>query len=310
MKKEDIESYKDRYFKKYGNNGIVILYREDNKIVFSTKYGLCKTYSTDLLRRKKNYWITSAIDKTEYFINMLKEIYNDIYDYSFVKYINHETDVLLSCEKHGVFYKKPSELLHQKQGCHYCGREKQIASSKKTLEDFIKKANIIHNNKYDYSLTNYTKLSEKVLIICPEHGEFKQLANNHLQGNGCKICNNIKISKRNKENPLGWSLSSWEKKAKTSKHFEGFKLYIIKCWDEDEEFFKIGRTFNSLFNRFNFGKLPYNYEVIKIIKGESKEIYELELKLKKQNKKNKYFPKKEFRGKHECFVKLENFKIK
>ena len=59
--------------------------------------------------------------------------------------------------------------------------------------DFIAKANIVHNGKYDYSLVNYTKSSEKIQIICPYHGTFWQTPNKHLAGQGCKICGREKI---------------------------------------------------------------------------------------------------------------------
>lgn len=58
----------------------------------------------------------------------------------------------------------------------------------KTKEQFIEKANQIHQNKYDYSLTEYVKSSEKAKIICPEHGVFEKTPNKHLAGQGCPIC--------------------------------------------------------------------------------------------------------------------------
>jgi len=57
-----------------------------------------------------------------------------------------------------------------------------------TTEEFIKRSNIIHSNKYNYSKTNYINARTKVCIICPEHGEFYVLPNSHLQGYGCKKC--------------------------------------------------------------------------------------------------------------------------
>lgn len=57
-----------------------------------------------------------------------------------------------------------------------------------STEDFIFKSNIIHNNKYDYSLVNYVNNKTKIKIICPIHGEFLQIPNNHLGGNGCIRC--------------------------------------------------------------------------------------------------------------------------
>lgn len=53
---------------------------------------------------------------------------------------------------------------------------------------FIKRANFIHNNKYDYSKTIYTRAHDKVIIICPMHGAFEQKAYAHIQGRGCFTC--------------------------------------------------------------------------------------------------------------------------
>lgn len=57
-----------------------------------------------------------------------------------------------------------------------------------TQEAFIQKSNQIHNGKYDYSLVQYVKSSEKVKIICSKHGVFEQTPNKHLAGHGCPIC--------------------------------------------------------------------------------------------------------------------------
>ena len=60
---------------------------------------------------------------------------------------------------------------------------------KLTTQEFIKKAKKIHSDKYDYSKVEYIKSGLKVCIICPKHGEFWQIANSHLQGQGCPECN-------------------------------------------------------------------------------------------------------------------------
>lgn len=57
-----------------------------------------------------------------------------------------------------------------------------------TTEDFIKKAQIVHNNKYDYSNSQYITARIKINIICPIHGVFYQKPHDHLYGSGCKIC--------------------------------------------------------------------------------------------------------------------------
>ena len=63
-------------------------------------------------------------------------------------------------------------------------------------ERFITRAKLIHGNKYDYSATIYTLSRDKLKIICREHGEFEQTADNHLQGHGCKKCVNKATGER------------------------------------------------------------------------------------------------------------------
>ena len=65
-------------------------------------------------------------------------------------------------------------------------------SIKKTTTEFIKEANLIHNNKYDYSKVNYVNNKEKVCIICHKHGEFWQKPDKHLVGQGCPSCSKTK----------------------------------------------------------------------------------------------------------------------
>jgi len=64
---------------------------------------------------------------------------------------------------------------------------------------FIDKTILKHNNKYDYSLVNYINSYTKVIIICPIHGSFSQIPNNHLRGSGCIDCGviNSHISQKN-----------------------------------------------------------------------------------------------------------------
>ena len=56
-------------------------------------------------------------------------------------------------------------------------------------QEFIEKAKKIHNNKYDYSKVEYVNVKTKVCIICPEHGEFWQTPDSHINGkSGCPKC--------------------------------------------------------------------------------------------------------------------------
>ena len=62
-------------------------------------------------------------------------------------------------------------------------------------EDFIKYANIKHNNLYDYSKTKYVTSKTRVVITCKVHGDFLQTPCNHLWGKGCAKCSVERIGK-------------------------------------------------------------------------------------------------------------------
>lgn len=68
-------------------------------------------------------------------------------------------------------------------GCKKCSKTYQ-----RTTEEWIEKAQEVHEKKYDYSKTIFIKSSEPVIIICKKHGEFSQKASEHLSGKGCKYC--------------------------------------------------------------------------------------------------------------------------
>jgi len=134
---------------------------------------------------------------TEKFIKESKEIHDDKYDYSLVKYINSKTDVKIICPVHGEFKQNPSIHISQKCGCPDCATERTIKSLSSTTDEFIKKSRKIHGDRYDYSLVDYVNSLNNVKIICSVHGEFEQLPPKHLSGSGCKYCaNNIKSTSK------------------------------------------------------------------------------------------------------------------
>ena len=65
---------------------------------------------------------------------------------------------------------------------------------KLTNIEFIKRAKDIHSNIYNYSLVEYKNSHTKVIIICPEHGEFTQKPYKHLSGQKCIKCSGKIVS--------------------------------------------------------------------------------------------------------------------
>lgn len=127
---------------------------------------------------------------TEDYINEVKKIHGDKYDYSKIIYINNHTNVCVICFKHGEFNIRPDHLKNG-SGCKECFKEEQSKRHLLTNEQFIQKAKEIHNNKYDYSVTNYRGHRYGVDLICPIHGKFTQNAGDHLRGCGCKECGKV-----------------------------------------------------------------------------------------------------------------------
>jgi len=118
------------------------------------------------------------------FIRQAISIHGPKYDYSKVIYINNRTDVIIICNKHGEFKQSPRSHLGQEAGCPICSN-----NIKRDTEWFIKKSIDKHGLKYNYSKSIYTGSNNKIIIICPMHGKFKQEAvKHHSAGRGCPKC--------------------------------------------------------------------------------------------------------------------------
>lgn len=123
------------------------------------------------------------------FIEKAKFVHGDKYDYSKVFYIdNRKNKVCIICPEHGEFWQTPYNHLLGYEGCKECALIKQHNKLIKTTTEFIRDAELIHKNKYNYNKVVYKGKDIKVCIICPEHGEFWQTPHSHLNGRGCPKC--------------------------------------------------------------------------------------------------------------------------
>ena len=131
----------------------------------------------------------------EKFIKKAKLVHGDKYDYSKVDFVDLFTKVCIICPIHGEFWQTPRNHINifSAQGCPKCGRDKIAQEQKLGFDGFIERSKKIHGDKYDYSKVDYINAFTKVCIICPIHGEFEQRPNNHLNGQGCPMCNQSKM---------------------------------------------------------------------------------------------------------------------
>lgn len=132
----------------------------------------------------------------ETFLTQAKEIHGDKYDYSQVEWKNTRIPITIICSIHGAFNQVPQNHIRQKCGCRKCGRAIAKAKiNKYNTPCFIEKAKEMFGEKYDYSKVQCFNATDKVEIICPHHGKFKQIANQHLQGHSCPKCNFDQMAK-------------------------------------------------------------------------------------------------------------------
>jgi hypothetical protein len=114
-------------------------------------------------------------------ISEFDRIHNGKYRYDITSYKNNKQIIDIVCDTHGVFNMSVSQHL-KGYGCPYC------AGFKKTKIQIIDELKQIHNNFYDYSISSWNNLTDKIKIICPEHGIFIQSLKIHLKGSKCQKC--------------------------------------------------------------------------------------------------------------------------
>lgn len=169
------------------------------------------------------------------FIDKVSKLHPE-FDFSSSIYSNGRSPIDVICKIHGKFtISSASQLTKNICNCPKCELEKR-------KNEFIKKANTIHQNKYDYSKINYSTNKIPVEIICPIHGSFWQAPGDHLKGHGCSKC-----SGKYKPTTKEWI----EKAKKIHPEFDYSKVnyidnktpIIIICKKHNEEFSVIPTNF-------------------------------------------------------------------
>jgi hypothetical protein len=227
--------------------------------------------------------ITSAVNKTKAFSIKLKLIHPTLTVIS--EYTTSENNILVKDALDIVYLVRANDLLQ--------GSRPTIQSAVDKIDCFSKKANIVHHNKYDYSKINYIDTFTKISIFCKEHRRyFLQQPSAHLNGQGCPRC----------VTTVGYSKKQFlEYCAAYSKNTP--ILYIIRCFNDSEEFIKIGITAKNTSLRFAYPiQLPYSHEIIKEIKGSPDFVWDKEKELHEACKKFTYSPSILFGGHTECFT--------
>lgn len=124
---------------------------------------------------------------TDEFVQRAIAVHGDMYDYSITEYKGCHTKLLVACRIHGPFEQSAHNHLGG-AGCPLCGAERTKTHCLLDNSAFLLRAKRSHGDKYDYTKIEYLGKDKRVIIICPHHGEFSQLAGHHMRGVGCPKC--------------------------------------------------------------------------------------------------------------------------
>lgn len=126
----------------------------------------------------------------EEFLSKAQNIWGQKYDYSKVQYKDAFAPMEIRCVQCDRWFNTSYQgHVLRKRGCSKCsGRISRHGSRPMTTEDFVARATEVHRQKYSYDKTQYGGARSKVIIYCPKHSFFTQVACEHLSGYGCQKC--------------------------------------------------------------------------------------------------------------------------
>lgn len=236
-------------------------------------------------RRKK----TKSTDK-EVFLKEAFKVYGDKDDYTNTNIVSSKETIDVRCSKHNITFTKSIQTYLSGYGCPECSAENYRKLRATPPEEYYKKVNEKHNHKYTYT-GDFTVGSSVVTFFCPTHGEQRRNAHSHSIGAGCRECE-VKPFKTNRRTKEGY--------VKLANGRPTY-LYIIECYNEKEKFYKVGKTFRKMKERYTNSNMPYNYNIINIYENSAEYIWDLEADTHKKYKEHTYKPISWFAGYSECY---------
>lgn len=117
-------------------------------------------------------------------------LYGNKYEY-LTRYVHSQDKILIKCLKCGDIFEQIAYSHLEGHGCKKCADIRSRENQLLPIYEFENRAKSIHKSKYTY-IQDYNGCNNKVSIICPIHGKFRQEANSHLRGQGCPRCDSSK----------------------------------------------------------------------------------------------------------------------
>lgn len=194
---EVIEGIKKVHRNKYDLSKVVYINRRTKICVICPTHGEWFTLTEQLLRGQGCFSCGKSLSGIKKripisaFLERVNIIHNNRYQYDLSEYKGIGSKIKIYCDVHKKWF---SQMAHAHlvlaQGCPDCGLDNQKLKRRMSLEEFIDKANLAHDCKYNYSAAvQFENQNSLITIICPKHGPKEVLVGNHLGGSGCNDCN-------------------------------------------------------------------------------------------------------------------------
>lgn len=168
---------------------------------------------------------------TAEFVEKARAIHGARYDYSNTVYVRSSSKLTIHCNKCGHDFEQTANAHLMGHGCNYCA---QVARNKGNIlntEEFVRRAQTIYGDRFDYSRVQYKNITTPVEIVCPDHGSFFTIPGNHLNGKpGCLKCKCDKA--RSKRTRIG-VYDGFSKSGGVCKRV--WENILLRCYRESEQ---------------------------------------------------------------------------
>lgn len=280
----------DGFIRKLGGE---VVQEFDKYIVANYKYFDFKVYKKTMRNGSFcfNGNFRACFDQVSYFKVYMKENTkhkNLNFEKSVFVGVREKVDV--ECLGHGVFNTTPEQLINRGAGCPKCyTKYKKPLVKNRGLSGFISDSQRKFGNAFTYGKTTYKNTMTRTTITCKKHGDFETTPNTHLFSKyGCAECAKEKNTFR---------LEDYEAICENGSH-----IYLFELFDNHERFFEIGISKEPERRIKNYKKAGYTLgENISVWSENAGLVFLLEKVMHKHYNFNRYKPKKDFKGKTECF---------
>lgn len=218
------------------------------------------------------------------------------------EYVSSDSKLHCKCKNDNFEWYPTWDNLKQLKGCLKCKNQKMSELFKDSLDNIKLKLNII-NNDLKILDDKYFDHNTNLRIVCKKGHIFER--------NWLQLSRNATCPECNKDKFLGGFNVTLAERNKNKWLTKNAIVYIVKIYNDNEFFYKIGITTRTVEARFK-NCIPYKYECINTINTNLYDAIYIEQELHQYHNDNgyKYIPIQYFEGWTECFNNIDEEIIK